>query len=175
MNNTTFSFNKKQIVQSALEPDTHNIWLNTKDNKLYKYNAGWEPICGNNIYRIFLLDNGSSNGIVLDPNHEKENTLARIAFNEDFNKYTNNIYLITLTSKDGYYDEITGIANCQDHELLIADFTTGMSLDPTVKKVIIRKTILQIDSELFKDFELPNEEISFRRFIVSIQADLISY
>ena len=173
MNNTTFSFNKKQIVQSVLEPDTHCIWLNSNDNKLYKFgNSGWEPISGTNIYRIFLMDSGRSDRLVLDPNHEKENTIARIAFNEDYTKYTNNVYLITY--KDDNYGEITGIANCLNQEMIIIDFTTGINVGfPASNKATIFKTIITIDSEIFRNPNTSNEEIGFHRNLVSITADLI--
>lgn len=169
MNNTTFPFKKKQIVQSVLEPDTHSIWLNHKDNKLYQYNDGWEPIGGNNIYRIFLMDGGKPEFLVLDPNYEKENTLARIAFNEDYNKYTNNVYLITY--KGANYGEITGVANCQNQESLIADFTTGINLSSS--PIRINKTIIAIDSELFRDINMPNDRVLFRKLQVFIGATLI--
>lgn len=173
MNNTTFSFNKKQIVQSVLEPDTHSIWLNPKDDKLYKFgNSGWEPIGGNNIYRIFLMDGVKPGFLVLDPNYEKENTLTRIAFNEDYNKYTNNVYLITY--KGANYGEITGVANCQNQESLIADFTTSITVgSPASNKATIFKTIITIDSEIFRNPNTSNEEIVFRKILASITAELI--
>lgn len=173
MNNTTFSFNKKQIVQSVLEPDTHSIWLNSNDNKLYKFgNSGWEPVGGTNIYRIFLMNSEKPERLVLDPNHEEENTLARIAFNEDYTKYTNNVYLITY--KDNNYGEITGIANCINQEMITTDFTTGITVGmPSSNKATIFKTIITIDSEIFRNPNTSNEEIGFRRILVSITAELI--
>lgn len=173
MNNTTFSFNEKQIVQSVVEPDTRSLWLNSNDNKLYKFgNSGWEPVGGTNIYRIFLAQYDRPDMLILDPNHEKENTLARIAFDEDLFKYTNNIYLITY--KDDIYGEMTGIANCYNQDIIIADFTVGLNLVPQENKMLIYKDIVLIDSELFRyRVDTPNEEVIFRISRVKIQADII--
>lgn len=169
MNNTTFPFKKKQIVQSVLEPDTHNIWLNPKDNKLYQYNDGWEPIGGNNIYRIYLMAHPSVPGrLVLDPKYDKENTLARRAFNEDYNTSTNNIYLITLS--DGNYGELTGVANCYSNEYLITDFTVGIYQDPKTLEYRLSRMVINIDSEIFRDLSNSNTDISFRMHHVAIQA-----
>lgn len=169
MNNTTFSFNKKQIVQSVLEPDTHSIWLNSNDNKLYKFgSSGWEPVGGTNVYRIFLTQSPKVGYLMLDPNHEKENTLARKAFREDWNTYTNNIYLITF--KDSNYDELTGVANCHSKEILITDFIVGIYQDPKTLEYNLSKMIISIDSELFGDLSTSNNKVFFRKHRVIMQA-----
>jgi hypothetical protein len=170
MNNTTFPFKKKQIVQSVLEPDTHSIWLNHKDNKLYQYNDGWEPIGGTNIYRIFLTAHPDLRGrLVLDPKHDKENTLARKAFNEDFNTHTNNVYLITCD--DGSYGEITGIVNCYVQELLVSEITLGLRYGSGGIEIL--KIIIHTDSEIFRDLKISNMDTTFRIDKVSVTAALI--
>lgn len=169
MNNTTFSFNKKQIVQSVLEPDTYSIWLNSKDNKLYKYNEGWEPIGGTNIHRIYLTQYGTSpNKLILDPKYDKENTLARKAFEEDWSIHTNNIYLITVNTPD--YGEITGIANCYSQESFLTEITTGIVQDPKTLEYSLYKTIVSIDSELFRDQSISNNNVIFKLDRIKIQA-----
>ena len=172
MNNTTFSFNKKQIVQSVLEPDTHSIWLNSNDNKLYKFgNSGWEPVGGTNIYRIYLTQHPSySEKLLLDPKYDKENTLARRAFNEDWEKHTNNIYLITFNTG---YDELTGVANCYNREYLLTEIMFGIYQDPKTHECSLSKMIISIDSELFRGFRNSNTDIVFSVNKVMIQATSI--
>ena len=173
MNNTTFSFNKKQIVQSVLEPDTHSIWLNSTDNKLYKFgNSGWEPVGGTNIYRIYLTPHPSEpNRLLLDPKYDKENTLARRSFNEDWKTYTNNIYLITINS--GNYDELTGIANCYSREYLITDFTVSIYQDPKTLEYRLSRMIISIDGKVFRDLRTSNTDVLFMKHHVIIQATSI--
>lgn len=173
MNNTTFSFNKKQIVQSVLEPDTRSIWLNSNDNKLYKFgNNGWEPIGGTNIYRIYITPHPlRPDKLALDPKYDKENTLARKAFNEDIYKHTNNIYLITYNG--GGYDELTGVANCYYRECLLTEITIGIYQDPITGEYILSKLIIDIDCETFRDLSIPNTDISFRLSKIKIQATTI--
>jgi hypothetical protein len=172
MNNTTFSFNKKQIVQSVSEPDTRNLWLNSNDNKLYNFcNSGWEPVGGTNIYRIYLIPHPLISGrLALDPKYDKENTLARRAFNEDLRKHTNNIYLITFNTG---YDELTGVANCYGNENFLTEIIIGIYQDSKTGGWILSRMIIGIDSEIFRDFKTPNTDVIFRMDKVAIQATSI--
>lgn len=169
MNNTTFSFNKKQIVQSVLEPDTHSIWLNSNDNKLYKFgNSGWEPVGGTNIYRIYLTQHPEYSGILsLDPKYDKENTIARMAFNEDWNKRTNNIYLITFNIG---YEELTGIANCYSRDMLLTEIMKSIHRDPKTGELSLFKMIITVDSEIFRDLHFSNTETVFKVDEIIMQA-----
>ena len=170
MNNTTFSFNKKQIIQSVLEPDTHSIWLNSNDNKLYKFgSSGWEPVGNTNIYRIYLTPLENTQRLILDPKYDKENTLARKAYGKDNRKYTNNIYLITLNR--GLYEELTGIANCYENGRLLTEIMIGIDQDPKTLEYSLSKMIISTDSEIFGYIQhIPNDEVYFIVSNFKIQA-----